>query len=204
MTFATPKLVILDRDGVINADSDDYIRTPEEFIPFPGSLAAVVRLKQAGLLVAVATNQSGIARGYFTEATLAAMHENLARLITTTAASAGDTAVPNRIDFIEHCPHGPDDGCVCRKPKPGMLEKILSSTGVAATDAVFIGDSASDVGAARAAGVAPILVRSGKGERTLARAKAGDAELAALLAGVAVYPDLAAAVAQLLAIPVDL
>ena len=100
------KYIILDRDGVINEDSDEYIKSPEEYIPIPGSLAAIAKLNQAGYVVVVATNQSGIARGYYDEATLQAMHEKLRQLLTKEGGN---------IDRIYFCPHGPDDDCECRK-----------------------------------------------------------------------------------------
>ena len=187
------RLVILDRDGVINQDSENYIRTPDEFVPYAGSLRPIRRLKAAGRTVAIATNQSGIARGYFDLATLNAMHTKLMREL-------GDV----HIDHIEFCPHGPDDACECRKPKPGMLHKILAATQIPAGDAVMIGDSARDIQAARAAGIRPMLVRTGKGEATLQQMQAGDAQLTELLADVSVFADLEAAVADLFAIPVDL
>ncbi len=175
------KLIILDRDGVINYDSDDYIRSADEFVPLPGSLAAIARLKQAGWTVAVATNQSGIARGYYDEATLTAMHDKLARLLAEKGAA---------IDYLVWCPHGPDDACACRKPQPGMYQAIARHFKTDLKDIPVIGDSLRDLEAARAVGARPILVRTGKGERTLA---AGHD-----LAGIPVYADLAEAVDTLL------
>ena len=110
-----PKLVILDRDGVINEDSDDYIKTLDEWIPIAGSIDAIARLSRAGYSIAVATNQSGLARGYFDEVTLANMHALLCELVE----EAG-----GQVDTICYCPHGPDEGCRCRKPAPGLLEQI--------------------------------------------------------------------------------
>lgn len=175
------KLIILDRDGVINRDSDDYIKSPEEFIPLPGSLEAIARLHQAGYYVVVATNQSGIARGYFDIDTLNRMHEKLCQLL---AAHGG------RIDGIFYCPHGPDDHCECRKPKPGLFLDIKARFKNVLQDVPAVGDSLRDVQAARAVGARPILVRSGKGERTLAKGEG--------LEGVSVYDDLAACVEELL------
>jgi len=152
------KLIVLDRDGVINEDSDDYIKSPEEFVPIPGSLAAITQLNAAGYVVVVATNQSGIARGYFSEQTLAAMHDKLTRLL----AERG-----GRIDAIYYCPHGPDDGCDCRKPKPGLLAKIISDYAVRAEDVYAIGDSMRDLQMAVSLNANPILVKTGKGHRTL-------------------------------------
>ena len=108
-------LIILDRDGVINEDSDAFIKSPQEFIPLPGSLEAIARLNAAGYRVAVATNQSGIARGLFDRATLDAMHQKLDTLLA---------AVGGHIDALVYCPHAPDAGCDCRKPRPGLLQQI--------------------------------------------------------------------------------
>ena len=174
------QLVILDRDGVINEDSDEYIKSVDEFVPLPGSLAAIARLNRAGYTVAVATNQSGVGRGLFDLAALAAMHDKLARLL---AQEGG------RIDHIFYCPHAPDDGCDCRKPLPGLMRQIADHYTVPLAGVPVIGDSLRDLEAARAVGARPILVRSGKGERTLAAGKGLD--------GVPVYADLAAAVDEL-------
>lgn len=154
------KLIILDRDGVINEDSDAYIKSVAEWIPIPGSIAAIARLSQAGWTVAVATNQSGLARGYYDEATLAAMHDKLRTLV---AEQGG------RLGLIVHCPHGPDDGCACRKPLPGLLEQIAAHYQVALTDLWFVGDSLGDLNAALAVQCQPVLVKTGKGLRTLAK-----------------------------------
>jgi len=154
------KLVILDRDGVINFDSDEYIKNTDEFIPIPGSLEAIARLNQAGYTVVVATNQSGIARGYFSEEILQQIHAKLARLLT----QAG-----GEIEAIYYCPHGPDDNCDCRKPKPGLLKKILQKYPADATTVVAIGDSLRDLQAALEVGARPMLVKTGKGEHTLAK-----------------------------------
>ncbi len=175
------KLIILDRDGVINEDSDDYIKSPEEFIPLPGSLEAIARLNHAGFTVMVVTNQSGIGRGYFDVGTLDRMHDKLRRLL----ANFG-----GHIEGIFYCPHTPDDNCECRKPKPGLLQDIADRLGVSLTGIPFVGDSLSDLQVARAVGAYPILVRTGKGERTLAKGKE--------LGGVPVYTDLAECVEALL------
>lgn len=175
------KLIILDRDGVINQDSDDYIKSPEEFIPLPGSLEAIARLHRAGYTIAVATNQSGIARGYFDLDTLNLMHEKLHQLL---AACGG------QIDGIFYCPHAPDDDCECRKPKPGLLLDIKARFDTVMQDVPAVGDSLRDLQAARSVGARPVLVRTGKGERTIAQAEG--------LEGVAVYDDLAAFVDELL------
>ncbi len=152
-------LIILDRDGVINDDSDHYIRSVEEWVPISGSLAAIANLQQAGHKIAVATNQSGLARGYYDVAALAAMHSKMQRLL----AELG-----GQVDYIAYCPHLPGDQCHCRKPAPGMLQDILQQFEMSADDAVFVGDSYSDYQAATAAGMDFSLVRTGKGERTLA------------------------------------
>ena len=175
------KLVILDRDGVINEDSDAYITSVDEFIPLPGSMAAIARLNQAGYTVAIATNQSGIARNYLSQSTLKQIH---AALTHTLALHDG------RIDYIALCPHGPDDQCDCRKPKPGLLRQIAAHYGTSLKGVPVIGDSLRDLQAAQAVGASPMLVRTGKGERTIA---AGEG-----LEGVPIFDDLAAAVATLL------
>ena len=174
-------LIILDRDGVINQDSDNFIRSVEEFIPLPGSLEAIARLNQAGYLVTVATNQSGIGRGLFDLNTLNAMHDKLRKLLA---------AIGAQVEMIAFCPHSPDAGCDCRKPKPGMYQEIARRVGVSLNDVPVIGDSLRDLQAAHAVAARPILVRSGKGERTLSK---GDG-----LEGIAVYTDLADAVDALL------
>ena len=175
------KLIILDRDGVINEDSDAYIKSVDEFIPLPGSLEAIARLKKAGYTIAVATNQSGIARGYFDEATLAAMHDKLAHLLDEQGGE---------IDYIAYCPHGPDDKCDCRKPLPGLLKEISTHFNIELTNVPIIGDSLRDLQSARSVGAYPILVKTGKGKRTL--------ENADQISDIPVYADLAAAVDALL------
>lgn len=153
-----PKLVILDRDGVINEDSDQYIKSPAEWIPVPGSLEAISKLNTAGILVGVATNQSGIARGYYDEQTLADMHEKMRTLL----AECG-----GHVNTISYCPHRPDDGCACRKPKPGMLLDIMQEMDIPKANAIFIGDTLGDMQAAKNAAIDFALVRTGKGKRTL-------------------------------------
>ncbi len=175
------KLIILDRDGVINQDSDAYVKTLDEFIPIPGSIEAIGRLCRDGWVVAVATNQSGIARGYYTEATLRAMHTRLAQWLVVEEGE---------VDFIAFCPHGPQDACDCRKPKPGLFHQIASHYGVELHGVPAVGDSLRDLQAATCVGAAPILVRTGKGERTLERGMG--------LEGVPVFADLAAVVDHLL------
>ena len=172
------KLIILDRDGVINEDSDDYIKSPDEFIPIASSLVAIARLKQVGFTVVVATNQSGIARRLFDIGTLNAIHEKLQRELASHGAS---------LDGIFFCPHGPDAGCECRKPKAGLLREIATRFHVDLDGVPSIGDSLRDIQAAREVGATPMLVKTGKGERTLDKH-------AAELHDIAIYADLAHAV----------
>jgi D-glycero-D-manno-heptose 1,7-bisphosphate phosphatase len=151
-------LVILDRDGVINEDSDDYIKSAEEWIPIPGSLEAIARLNQAGVRVAVATNQSGIGRGLFTLGDLNMMHARFHQALAR---------VGGHVDGIFFCPHRPDEACECRKPAPGLLRSISLRFGIPLGGVPFVGDSLSDILAAQAARAQPMLVRTGKGRRTL-------------------------------------
>ena len=153
-------LVVLDRDGVINADSKAYIKSPEEWRPLPGSLEAIAALTAAGWQVAVASNQSGVARGLFDSATLAAINEKMEAAVR---AAGGELAA------IFFCPHGPDDGCACRKPKPGLLYMVAERFGVDLRNVPVIGDSARDLAAAEAVGARPILVLTGNGPETLAK-----------------------------------
>ncbi|SHK91681.1 D-glycero-beta-D-manno-heptose 1,7-bisphosphate 7-phosphatase [Halomonas caseinilytica] len=153
------KLVILDRDGVINQDSDNYVKSLDEWIPYPSSIKAIARLSQAGWTVAVATNQSGIARGYYDEGELARMHEAMVAMIE----EAG-----GKIACITYCPHGPKDGCHCRKPLPGMLHEIRQMLDLASLEGSWmVGDSLRDIQAGDAAGCQSALVLTGKGKRTL-------------------------------------
>lgn len=152
------KLIILDRDGVINADSAQFIKSPEEWVPLPGSLEAIARLNQADYRVVVATNQSGIGRGLFDMATLNAMHEKMHRALAQ---------VGGRIDAIFYCPHAADSNCECRKPKPGMMRSIGERFNMALTGVPAVGDSLRDLQSAVSAGAEPILVRTGKGQQTL-------------------------------------
>nr|WP_302329309.1 D-glycero-beta-D-manno-heptose 1,7-bisphosphate 7-phosphatase [Pseudomonas sp. FBF18] len=153
-------MLILDRDGVINQDSDAYIKSLDEWIPIPGSIEAIAQLSKAGWTVAVATNQSGIARGYYSLATLDAMHARLRELVVAQGGEVG---------LIVYCPHGPDDGCDCRKPRPGMLRTIANHYAVDLAGVWFVGDSKGDLEAARAVDAQPVLVRTGKGEQTLSK-----------------------------------
>ncbi|MDH5484498.1 MAG: D-glycero-beta-D-manno-heptose 1,7-bisphosphate 7-phosphatase [Gammaproteobacteria bacterium] len=178
------KLIILDRDGVINQDSDDYIKTVDEWQPITGSLQAMGRLSQAGYTLVVATNQSGIARGYFDLETLHAMHKKMDEMLEQFGG---------KVDAVFYCPHGPKDNCQCRKPAPGLFHDISSRYQVPLANVVAIGDSLRDIQAAREAGARPILVKTGKGERSLQTA--GNDELD----DVPVYENLAEVVDVLLA-----
>lgn len=154
-----PVLVILDRDGVINYDSDDYIRTPAQWEPIQGSLKAIRQLLHLGVQVAVATNQSGIGRGYFSFATVHAMHQKMLDMLDQDAAA---------IRYIAICPHHPEQSCQCRKPNIGMLNEISEKLMMPLDQQVhFVGDTYKDIQAAQAAGCLPVLVRTGKGLRTL-------------------------------------
>ena len=172
------KLIVLDRDGVINEDSDAFIKSPDEWVPVPGSLEAIARLNRAGWTVAVATNQSGIARGYYDTATLSAMHQKMQALL---ARQGG------RVDWISTSPYLDHHNSPARKPGAGMLRAIAVRYGCDLCHVPFVGDTWGDVQAAQAVGMRPVLVRSGKGTRTLARHGEALAQ-----AGVTVYDDLAA------------
>jgi D-glycero-D-manno-heptose 1,7-bisphosphate phosphatase len=174
------RLILLDRDGVINHDSPDYIKHVDEWVPLPGAIEAIVALKRAGFLVGVCTNQAGLARGLLSEPALAAIHDRLHRLL-----AAQDTA----LDDLRFCPHGPDAGCGCRKPRPGMLVAAMRALRVAPSDTLFVGDAVRDVEAALAAGCRPVLVRSGTG---------ADAEAAARALGVTWVAEDLAEVARVL------
>jgi len=149
------KLCILDRDGTINEDSADYVKSPGEWQPLPGALEGIARLNHAGWHVVVATNQSGLGRGLFDVAALNAMH---AKMHTMLAAVGG------RVDAIFYCPHAPDEACHCRKPEPGLFEQIAERYGVDLKGLPAVGDSARDLIAANAAGCTPHLVLTGKSE----------------------------------------
>ncbi|WP_396588066.1 D-glycero-beta-D-manno-heptose 1,7-bisphosphate 7-phosphatase [Bermanella sp. R86510] len=152
------KIIVLDRDGVINLDSDEYVKTLDEWQPITGSIKAIALLSKAGYKIAVATNQSGIARGYFDETTLAQMHEKMRNLVK---AEGGE------IDYITYCPHGPDDNCQCRKPLPGLIDQIEQLSGLSCANSYMVGDSLRDLQAGVAKGLKPVLVLTGKGQRTL-------------------------------------
>ncbi|GLR27168.1 D-glycero-beta-D-manno-heptose 1,7-bisphosphate 7-phosphatase [Limnobacter litoralis] len=155
------KLIILDRDGVINEDSDEYVKTVGEWKPIAGSLQAIARLNRGGYRVVVATNQSGIARGMFDLETLSAMHKKMHNLANSSGA---------HIDAVFFCPHGPEDKCNCRKPKPGLFLEIKSRMGFDLQDVPCVGDSLRDLQAGASQGCKPFLVKTGKGEQT-AKAK---------------------------------
>jgi D-glycero-D-manno-heptose 1,7-bisphosphate phosphatase len=169
------KLVILDRDGTINEDSEQHIRSPEEFRPIKGSLEAIARLTQADYRIVVATNQSGLARGFLDTRTLFAIHDTLLRALAQ---------VGGRIDAVFCCPHAADAGCQCRKPQPGMLLEAGRRFNVALDEVYMVGDALRDLQAAAAAGARPVLVLTGKGAKTSAEGK--------LPPGTRVFPDLAA------------
>ncbi len=175
------KLIILDRDGVINYDSAQFIKSPDEWKPIPGSLEAIARLTREGWRVVVATNQSGLARGLFEMATLNAIH---AKMHKATAQAGG------RIEAVFYCPHSADMNCECRKPKSGMLNEIAARYASDLKGVPAVGDSLRDLQAAASVGARPLLVKTGKGERTLA---AGD-----LPSDTPVFDDLSAAVEHLL------
>ena len=147
------KLVILDRDGTINRASDEFVKSPEEWLPLPGSLEAISRLNHAGFHVVLATNQSGLGRGLFDMAALNAVHSHMVKMV---AAAGG------RIDAIFYCPHAPDEGCTCRKPAPGLLHQIQDRYGIDLHGVPYVGDSLRDMQAAQAAGCAPHLVLTGR------------------------------------------
>ena len=148
------RLILLDRDGVLNVDSPHFVRNADEWVPIPGALSAVAELKRAGFLVGVCTNQSGVGRGLFSEATLGDIHRKLHQALH---------AVGGSLDDLRYCPHAPDAGCDCRKPAPGMLLSAMAEMGVEPADTIFVGDAIRDVEAAHAAGCAAALVRTGKG-----------------------------------------
>ncbi len=175
------KLIILDRDGVINQDSDQFIKCPAEWQPLPGSLAAIALLNQANYRVVVATNQSGVGRGLFDMPTLNAIHDKMHKACALAGA---------RIDAVFFCPHTADSHCDCRKPKPGMLLEIAACYGVKLAGVPVVGDSLRDLQSAAVLGASPYLVLTGKGIKTEA---AGN-----LPESTQIFPDLAAVVAKLL------
>jgi len=150
-------IVVLDRDGVINIDSADYIKSAEEWQPLPGSIKAIALLCDKGYDVYVATNQAGIARGLFSLSDLEAMHRKLRSLVKE---EGGEIA------GIRFCPHHPDDQCSCRKPKPGLLKQIATDSGESIQGQAFVGDSLKDLQAARAVNAKAVLVLTGNGQKT--------------------------------------
>ena len=178
------KLIVLDRDGVINEDSDEYIKSPEEYIPIPGSIESISRLNKAGYTVVVATNQSGIARGLYSLSTLQAIHKKLLVLLEENNAE---------VDGIHFCPHVDEDNCDCRKPKPGLMHHILGHYPVAPNEVLVIGDSLRDLQMAIASDTVPILVLTGNGQETMKKIQQDPH-----LKDIAVYPDLATAATHII------
>lgn len=181
-----PKAILLDRDGVINFDSPDYILSPEQWKPIPGSLEAIAKLTQANIAVAIVSNQSAVGRGMIDSDTFQNIH---AKMLLSIEALGG------RVDHVAYCPHAPDDGCTCRKPLPGMIFESLAALNLSdqAQSVYMIGDSLRDMQAAWAAQVAGILVQSGYGDATdiLARARLHNPDTQS-------FPDLAAAICSIL------
>ena len=177
------KLVILDRDGVINEWHEEGIASPEQWSAIPGSLEAIVKLNLAGYRVVVVTNQSGISRGLFDVGGLHAIHQKL---------HAALDALGGRVDAILYCPHRDGEGCDCRKPNPGLLHNVARRLGTTLIDVPVVGDALRDMQAAMAVGASPYLVRTGKGARSLE-------ENPALSQQVTVCDNLAAVAEQLLA-----
>jgi D-glycero-D-manno-heptose 1,7-bisphosphate phosphatase len=181
-------LIILDRDGVINHDSDNYIKSPEEWKPIDQSLEAISKLKHAGWVVVVATNQSGVERGLFDINTLHAIHNKMMAAVTEKGG---------HIDSVFFCPHAPASGCDCRKPASGLLKDIAQRFGIPLNNVPVVGDSLRDLQAGAELGCSLWLVKTGKGERTLAAAKTDPSK--ALPANTRVADNLANVVNQLLA-----
>ena len=177
------KLVILDRDGVINFDSAQFIKNPAEGKPIPGSLEAIARLNQSGYTVVVATNQSGVGRSLLDMDTLNSIHEKMHKMLF---------AAGGRIDAIFYCPHTADSDCACRKPKPGMFKRISETLNADLKGVPAIGDSLRDLQACAAVGCLPMLVRTGKGEKTRT--------VGNLPEGTLEFVDLSAAVDHILAV----
>ena len=175
------KLIILDRDGVINFDSDQFIKNPEEWKPIPGSLEAIARLCQSDYRVVVATNQSGIGRGLFDMTTLNAIHDKMHKACAL---------LGGRIDAVFFCPHTAESNCACRKPKSGMIEEIAERYNTDLLGVPAVGDSLRDLEAATGMGAQPFLVLTGKGSKTQAQG--------GLPEGTQIFPDLAAVVSHLL------
>ncbi|MEO8023713.1 D-glycero-beta-D-manno-heptose 1,7-bisphosphate 7-phosphatase [Polaromonas sp.] len=178
------KLVILDRDGTINSDSEDFVKTPEEWVPLPGALEAIARLNHAGWHVVIASNQSGLGRGLFDVGSLNAMHAKMHKMLA---------AVGGRVDAVFYCPHSPEESCTCRKPLPGLFEQIGARFGVPLKGVPTAGDSVRDLLAGAAAGCEPHLVLTGKSAQYQ---NGGQPE--GLPAGTRLHADLPAFVEHLL------
>lgn len=176
-------LLVLDRDGVINQDSDDYIRCVDDWTPIPGSIEAIAELSRAGYRVAIATNQSGLSRGYFGLDELEAIHDRMCHLVE---------ACGGNIAGVFYCPHLPDEGCACRKPATGLLQAIESELGESVSGCYFIGDSLKDLQAGRAMNCRPALVLTGKGQKTQAQLHSPEVALSDP-GSVPIYANLAAA-----------
>lgn len=181
-----PKAVLLDRDGVINFDSPDYILAPAQWEPIPGSLEAIAKLTSAEIPVAIVSNQSALGRGMLDQSTFQTIHAKMLLAIEDAGGEVAHTA---------YCPHAPEDRCLCRKPKPGLIFETLAKLDLptGAKDVVFIGDSVRDVQAAIAAGITPVLVQTGYGDAIDILEKSRK-----LMPNICCYPDLAAAVHTLL------
>lgn len=177
------RIILLDRDGVINEDSDSYIKSVDEWVPIEGSIDAMASLSKAGYTVFIATNQSGIGRNYFDEDVLSAIHHRLCCMVEDSGGC---------VDGIFYCPHLPDDCCDCRKPKVGLLRQIEAEFNCKLSGVSFVGDSLSDVESALAFGCVPLLVRTGRGIKTEQLLKDLHIE------DVSVYDNLACAVMQIL------
>ena len=175
------KLVILDRDGTINSDSDDFVKTPEEWIPLPGALEAIARLNHAGWHVVIASNQSGLGRGLFDVASLNAIHAKMHKMLA---------AVGGRIDAVFYCPHSPEESCNCRKPLPGLFEQIGARFGVPLKGVPTAGDSLRDLQAGASAGCEPHLVLTGKSLKYRKDLAGGQPD--GLPAGTVLHEDLSA------------
>ena len=180
MSCSFPKLICLDRDGVINEDSDAYVKNPDEWIPLPGSLEAIAKLTRAGIKVVVVSNQAGIVKGKFTQEDLTAMTTKMLDLVEKNGG---------KIQKVFYCIHDPDLNCRCRKPAPGMLLDAAAEFKVSPEELIFVGDRSTDMQAAWACGAKPILLKTGKGERELLANPALAHQV--LHEGGAIYKDLA-------------
>lgn len=162
------RLIILDRDGVINEDSDSFVKSLAEWIPIPGSIEAIANLSKAGYIIAIATNQSGIGRGLFKLDDLQLMHNKLCSMVEE---------LGGHIDGIFYCPHKPDDNCNCRKPKSGLIDAIETELSITAQGAYIVGDSVRDLEAGLHKNCVPVLVKTGKGEKSLASLQSNNLSL---------------------------